>query len=278
MNSNSTHKIVVGIGLAAVFGVGVSVFAVRAKHEIEVARNAPAAALTVPADQNADTSAAAAAVQTPTDSTANPSLLASSPVATTSPAPVAPAPVARIAPVAGNGLKDAGDKAATERSKPSNANAAARVDRHIARARSGETPGSRIVSVASSRSARSNDSAGTDDRQLAAPTAGDIPSASAGASAGVQQPALQSGSDAATNAGATGGDAGPADSQITADVKSEIATAAPSSTVEVTTSNGTVAPAGSVPSQDAVDQAKQAAQRVAGVKRVDASALTVSNQ
>jgi hyperosmotically inducible protein len=61
-------------------------------------------------------------------------------------------------------------------------------------------------------------------------------------------------------------------------VKSEIATAAPNSHVDVTTTNGVVSLAGSVPSQDAVDQARTAAQRVAGVKHVDASALTVSNQ
>jgi hyperosmotically inducible protein len=68
------------------------------------------------------------------------------------------------------------------------------------------------------------------------------------------------------------------DSQITAQVKSEIATAAPNGNVDVTTNDGVVALAGSVSNQDAVDQARQAAQRVAGVKHVDASALTVSNQ
>jgi osmotically-inducible protein OsmY len=61
-------------------------------------------------------------------------------------------------------------------------------------------------------------------------------------------------------------------------MKSEIAAAAPNNAVDVTTSNGVVALAGSVSSQDAVDQSRQAAQRVAGVKHVDASALTVSNQ
>jgi hyperosmotically inducible protein len=61
-------------------------------------------------------------------------------------------------------------------------------------------------------------------------------------------------------------------------VKSEIATAAPNSNVDVKTTNGVVALAGSVPTQDAIDQAKQAAQRVAGVKFVDATALMVSNQ
>jgi hyperosmotically inducible protein len=68
------------------------------------------------------------------------------------------------------------------------------------------------------------------------------------------------------------------DSQITAQVKSEVANAAPSSNVDVRTDNGDVALAGSVPSQNVADQAKQAALRVAGVKHVDASGLSVSNQ
>jgi len=91
---------------------------------------------------------------------------------------------------------------------------------------------------------------------------------------------VQAGQEAAVAAATTttGADAVAPDSQITADVKSEIATAAPDSAVDVTTTNGVVALAGSVPSQEAVDQARQAAQRVAGVKHVDASALSVSNQ
>jgi hyperosmotically inducible protein len=84
---------------------------------------------------------------------------------------------------------------------------------------------------------------------------------------------------AAQTEAAPKGDAGaPADSQITAEVKSKIATAAPNSNVDVSTANGVVALAGSVPNQDAVEQARQAAQLVAGVRQVDTSALTVSNQ
>ncbi|MGC1459613.1 MAG: BON domain-containing protein [Steroidobacteraceae bacterium] len=73
-------------------------------------------------------------------------------------------------------------------------------------------------------------------------------------------------------------DAGASDSRISADVKSQIASATPNSTVNVTTTDGTVALTGSVPSQDAVDQAKQAALRVPGVKTVDTSGLLVNNQ
>jgi len=69
-----------------------------------------------------------------------------------------------------------------------------------------------------------------------------------------------------------------ADQQITVDVKSQIATAAPDSNVDVTTTNGVVALAGTVPSQIAAFQARQAALRVAGVKDVDASALQVGTE
>lgn len=73
-------------------------------------------------------------------------------------------------------------------------------------------------------------------------------------------------------------DAGASDSRISADVKSQIASATPNSTVNVSTTDGSVALTGSVASQDAVDQAKQAALRVPGVKTVDTSGLLVSNQ
>jgi osmotically-inducible protein OsmY len=42
--------------------------------------------------------------------------------------------------------------------------------------------------------------------------------------------------------------------------------------------SGIVALAGSVPSQSVVEQARQLAQQVAGVKQVDSSALTVNSQ
>lgn len=235
MNSNATPKIVIGIGLAAVFGVGVSIFAVRAKHESEIARNTPAP-IAAPAEQSVGDSSA----QTPSDATT------SAPTASSAapPAAVVPAPVAPIAPAA---------SPAADSSRTAGSNAADRSDRHVARVRGSvdTTAGTRIASVAGE------------------PTA----SAPAAASVDVQPMTQQAGQETAGSDAAA-----PSDSQITASVKSEIATAAPSGNVDVTTTNGAVALAGSVPSQDAADQARRAAQRVAGVKQVDASALTVSNQ
>jgi hyperosmotically inducible periplasmic protein len=257
MNSHSTSKIVVGIGLAVVFGIGVSVFAVRAKQESQLARNAPAPALAAPTDQNASGATApnqSAASQTPTDQTATPS---SAPPAV--PPAVAPTPVASAAPTTSNVMKDNAATPASDASKPTKSKASDRADRHVAKTRnSSEPPATRVASAANSNTSPSD----------------------AGATANTQQGPAQTGEEAATSAGpaATSSEPAASDSQITAYVKSEIATAAPNSNVKVTTTNGIVALAGSVVSQDAVDQARQAAQRVAGVRQVDASALTVSNQ
>ena len=68
------------------------------------------------------------------------------------------------------------------------------------------------------------------------------------------------------------------DEQITSFVKAEIAVVAPTGKVDVTTTSGIVALVGSVPSQDTAEQVKLVAQRVSGVKQVDATALAVVNQ
>jgi hypothetical protein len=242
MNSDSNHKIVVGVVLATAFSVGVSVFAIRTQRENEAARNAPAPAPAAVADQNATNAtepapASPAPAQTPTD----PAAIASAAPPTAPPA-IAPTP-GPGASTASNGVKGAD-----------------RSERHAAKARSiAETADAHVASTANPYPAP------------AAPVADSQPASA------------PSGQDAAIGgtvggAGATSVEPAAGDTQITADVKSEIAAAAPNSAVDVTTSNGVVALAGSVPSQDAVDQARQAAQRVAGVKHVDASALTVSNQ
>jgi hyperosmotically inducible protein len=252
MNSNSTHKIVVGIGLAVVFGVGVSVFAVRAKEASDLARNAPAPALAAPADQNATDTAAPAqspAVPSSTDQTAPAS------GATPSVPAAAPPPDAH----SGQTSDDYSPAAKWDRE-----------DRNAAKTRnSADYARSRVGSVAHSKSS---------PLQASAASASDTASSSAAGATAEAQPSPAAQETAMTADGPASSSAPVADGQITASVKSEVATAAPISDLNVTTTDGVVALAGSVPSEDAVDQAKQAALRVAGVKRVDASGLTVSDR
>jgi hyperosmotically inducible protein len=78
---------------------------------------------------------------------------------------------------------------------------------------------------------------------------------------------------------ATSTDSTASDSQITTDVKSEIAGDSLSSQVniEVTTTHGVVALTGSLASQNAIDHFKEVAGKVAGVKSVDTSALVLAS-
>ena len=66
--------------------------------------------------------------------------------------------------------------------------------------------------------------------------------------------------------------------RITQEVRSSIESLAPGNNIDVKAMSGIVALAGTVPSQSVVEDARQAAQQIAGVKQVDTSALTVSNQ
>lgn len=68
------------------------------------------------------------------------------------------------------------------------------------------------------------------------------------------------------------------DGRITAQVRSSIASLAPGSNIDVKAVSGIVALAGTVPSPDVVEQARQAAQQVPGVRQVDTSALLVANR
>jgi hyperosmotically inducible protein len=280
MNSSTAHKIVVGVGLAAVFGLGVSVIAARAEHDSQVARNASVAPL---AENATDATAPAqgAAAPTLTDPTASPSG-----------APPAVAPVVAPAPGAattGNGGQDAASGAAGDQSRLVKSKASDRADRRAAKTRSGgDNSGTRVASAAEANTSsaaesasRSSDSVKDDKELTPAPLLGNTTaSAPAAATADALPAPAQTGQAAAKSASpdATSNATVASDSQITTDVKSQVAAAAPNSNVEVTTTNGVVALVGSVPSQDVVEQARQAAQRVAGVRNVDVSALMVSNQ
>jgi len=276
MNSNSTHKVVVGIGLAAVLGVGVSVFAVRAKHDSDIARNAPAPTVLAPSDQSASEAAASdqsAAAQSSTDET--------SPSA----APVVGAtPIAPSTPSTSNVANDAAGAPVIDETKPPRSKASDRADRRAAKMRNSGDAGTRIASAANSndsadeRAANSSDNMSNNEPTPASSSSHTMSSAPAGASVDARQDSAQAAQEAAITSGPAATSIEPlaSDSQITAYVRSEIATAAPNSNINVTTTNGVVALTGSVSSQDAVDQARRAAQRVPGVKQVDDSALMVA--
>jgi hyperosmotically inducible protein len=275
---------VVGIGLAAVLAIGVYEFVGqdRQNRESQLALTAPASAM---ADASGQTAADAmapdqtAATPAPIDQTATPS---TAPQATSTVVAPAVSTTSRIA-------KGDGGTATGEESKPVKSRRSAGTDGQVAGTRN--TDDTLATSVASAANPNANPSAGSassdsggvmtsKEPALVLSSSNTTSAATAGTAVNAEQAPAQTGQEAATGAGPapTGNEPVASDSQITASVKSEIATAAPNIKVDVTTTNGVVALAGSVSSQDAVVQAREAAQRVAGVKYVDASALMVSNQ
>jgi hyperosmotically inducible periplasmic protein len=249
MNSIPMHRIFIGVAVIAVAGVAISVVTFNAKHDTEIARSAAVAPLGENATGAADTTAPAlsAPAEVPADSTAT----TSSPVVT--PSVATPAVVASTP--AKSATRDVA-KASTGSDRNANSNI-------------------RVASAALTNN-RFNSESSSNERASAPP----LSEAPASAPAETQPAPAAAVQEAVTVAvpAATSNDLAASDSQITSDVKSEIAAAAPNSNVGVTTTNGVVALAGSVPSQDAVEQARQAARGVAGVRSVDVSALTVSNQ
>jgi|SRR5712672_844508 len=281
MNSISTSRIVVGIGLAAVFGIGVSELAVHARQErqSQFALNAPNPATADSSGQNGADAAApplSAATQGAADQTAIPSS-----------APPAAPPV--VAPV--TGIVSRGDSAtlAGNESKAAKPKRSDRASRSVARNASTDealvipaaaTASSTTSHAGETASSKADSVTGNQEPVPAPSSSGATPAATPGTTADAQQAIAQTapGTAASATPAATNNVPVASDSQITASVKSEIATAAPNSRIDVMTTNGVVALAGSVPTQDAAAQAREAALRVAGVKYVDASALMVGNQ
>jgi hyperosmotically inducible protein len=264
MNNMPTHKIVVGIALAAVFAIGLSFF-VREVHESKDAvKNVPTAAQEQAAAESAAPSSSTAA-QLPTDQVSMP------PSALPAVPPTVP-PVVAAAPIestSNNVVKGSANLPASD--EPGQAASKATT-------KSAERPAAKVRT--------GNDTAAL--RIAAAPTANPGITSSAAPSAPLDtQPApantvapASTVPQAATTPAlpATSSELAASDSQITTAVKSEMATIAPNVNVGVTTTDGVVALVGTVPSQDAADQARQATLRVAGVKHVDVSALKVSDQ
>jgi osmotically-inducible protein OsmY len=234
MRTSRTPKIVIGVGLLAVYAVILSTVILRdertvvaAPHEQDSIQAAATGTYdaTVPAALVADSASPSGAATT----------TAEQPATTNPEQPVAVAAQSR-APA------------------PARAAATPAEDKAIARAMPVPSQPTVVQNVASAVTTNSPDvSADTSEAAMAsvAPEVAAAPSPAA-------QPA-------------------PSDSQITADVRSEVAAVAPDDSIEVTTRDGVVALAGSVSSQDVINKAWLAARNVAAVKDVDVSALMVGN-
>jgi hyperosmotically inducible protein len=227
MNSQTSRKIIVAGGMAAVVLIGVVTFALRSHPVTAVAPTpqppppiaqvppaAPAAAAEIPG-------APAAAAQTP----AAPAAVAKT--------PAAPAAVAHNDSVA---TKSA-DTATPPAVEPKLAH-----NRHVAKAPT-ETVASSVDHVKSADEST--------------------------------PPPATSSSPADEQKVGTSTEFAASDSQITTDVKSQIAGDNPN--IGVTTTHGVVALTGNLASQDAIDHVKDVAGKVKDVKSVDTSALILAS-
>lgn len=248
MKSELSHKIIVASGLAAVVGIGVVTFALRAHPSTSVAQisHTPASL-----DQFSTAPAPASAAQ-----------ISEAPApASAAQVSGAPASVAHSDSV-GAANRDTAAPAAVE---PKIA-----ADRHLAKAR---------ISVATSNrsAARTGPAVNSSERPAAETLA-----ASVDAVKSVDQPTMPSAASrmaADSPEGVTSSWAAASDSSITTDVKSEIAADSVSKDVDigVTTTNGVVVLTGTLATKDAIEHVKDVAQKVKDVKSVDTSALKISN-
>lgn len=263
MSSRAASRIVIGVGLAVVFGIGVSIVMEQGAQN-QAANNPPTAAAS--SDQIAVNPPAADA-------------MASLRNAATAP----PAPSAAASPGSlGSNPPDAANQAAlnntnsaTTLGSDANESSASSNDTNVPKPKRGSHNAQSTANVKKS-SAPTNDStltnahgdSGTGVTTLSSPPAVNDAVASSDAES---KPASEHSSDRS-------GSGADTDGQITAQVRSSIASLAPGSNIDVKAISGIVALAGSVPSQDVAEQARQAAQHVPGVKQVDTSALMVQNQ
>lgn len=268
MSSRAASRIVIGVGLAVVFGIGVSIILEQGTQN-QASHNAPAAAAS--SDQTAVSPPAA-------DAAASLRNAATAPQA--APAVANPGLLASNAPVAANQAILNGTNSASSGSD-ANESSAPNNDTSVHKPRHG------------SRHAQST--AGV-KRSSAPPNDNNLENAHGGSGTGVTTPSSPPAANdalasfettpapsaeakpASENSSDSSGSGADMDGQITAQVRSSIASLAPGSNINVKAISGIVALAGSVPSQDVVEQARQAAQQVPGVKQVDTSALMVRNQ
>jgi|HubBroStandDraft_1064217.scaffolds.fasta_scaffold13083_2 hyperosmotically inducible protein len=232
MNSNTSHKIIVAGGMAAVIGIGVVIVALRSHSATPVA-------------------------QIPAAPAATPEI------------PPAPAAVAQVpqAPDAVTHSDSLGTKEA-DTATPS------AVEPKLARremAKSGTSAAATNDTVTRTRSAAdtSENSAG----ETVANSVDHVKSADASTTTPATTGSATDEHKAGTNAGFAA-----SDSQITADVESQIVGDSPSNVnIGVTTTHGVVVLSGSVANQGAIDHVKDVAGNVPGVKSVDSSALVLAS-
>lgn len=223
MNNSKTPKIVVAVGLAAVYASGMAYLVLSDKPQAAVAHNA---AVTAPGAQMA-------AEHTPTPAIApTPAVAEAATEASTSVAEQQAATTTAVDPVASVASR-------TQRNEQMVVREQAARQPAVAPPMGEESPEARDPVMASNEPARVSEEA---------------------------LPAEQVESAVPGN-----------DSQITDEVKTQIAAVVPAGTIDVTTRDGVVELAGSVPSEEQIEKVWLAARNVPAVRDVDVSALMISN-
>jgi hyperosmotically inducible protein len=245
MNIQKTRKIIIASGMAVVVSIGIVTFALRSHPVASVAETAapPAAVAQMPA------AAADAAAQIP----AAPAAVAK--------IPDAPAAVAHKDSV---GTKSAGTATASAvEPKPAG-------NRHLTKAGTS--------AVATNGTVTRTGSAADASEKPAAETVAHSVDRVKSADESTTTPATSS-TPADEQKVGTSTELAASDTQITTDVKSQLAGDSLSKDVNigVTTTHGVVALTGTLTSQDAIDHVKDVAGKVKDVKSVDTSALVLAS-
>ncbi len=265
MNSQTSRKIIVAGGMAAVVLIGVVTFALRSHPVTAVAPTpqppppiaqtpgaAPAAGAEIPAAPaaGAQVPAGPAVAQTP-----------AAPPAAVAQIPAAPAAVAHNDSVATKSA-DAATPSAVE---PKIAH-----KRHVAKADTKAVATNDTVT-------RTGSAADTSEKPAAETVANNVDGVKS-ADESTPPPATSSAPADDQKVGASA-EFAAADSQITTDVKSQIAgdSLSKDAKIGVTTTHGVVALTGNLASQDAIDHVKDVAGKVKDVKSVDTSALVLAS-
>jgi len=245
MDSQTSRKIIVAGGMAAVLAIGVVTLALRSHPSTSVAQ-APQ-----PPPPVAQIAATARAIAQISD---------------------APAAVDQIPEVPSAIVRDdSAETKSADTSTPSTVEPQRARSQHVAKADSSAVATDDIVT-------RTGSVADTSEKAAAETVANSV--AEVKGADELTSPATDSGSPVSDQKVRTNTDFAASDSQITIDVKSAIAgdSLSNDANIEVTTTQGVVVLTGSVANQNAIDQVKDVAGKVKDVKSVDASALILASR